>query len=123
MKQVIRLTESDLHRMIKESVKQVLKETSLYTDDPYHYNEYYDEDPREEYPNGKQGDIDYSWDEFDIKNGNMPFQKDNQHYFMNLQAKAKNIRDNWTAKELQRAEKQKQRYLGGKNINDFTQEY
>ena len=27
MKQVIRLTESDLHRIIKESVKKILKET------------------------------------------------------------------------------------------------
>lgn len=32
MKQVIRLTESDLHRMIKESVRQVLKETSIDND-------------------------------------------------------------------------------------------
>lgn len=32
MKQRIRLTESDLHRLIKESVRKVLKETSIDND-------------------------------------------------------------------------------------------
>ena len=38
MKKVIRLTESDLHRIVKESVTRILKEDSSYDD-----NEFYDD--------------------------------------------------------------------------------
>ena len=33
MKKLIRLTESDLHRIVKESVQRILKETRLDYDD------------------------------------------------------------------------------------------
>ena len=52
MKKLIRLTESDLHNIVKESVNRILKEEGL--DD---FESFY----RLDFPKGKQGDIDYSW--------------------------------------------------------------
>lgn len=74
-----RLTETQLNRVIKESVKRVLRETSLYTDDPYHYAEYYNdyEEPSEEdiisslnggpdiSPQRKKREMDQSWEVYD----------------------------------------------------------
>ena len=38
-KQLIRLTESDLHKIVKESVKRTLKESSYIGDEYYQYEE------------------------------------------------------------------------------------
>ena len=41
-KVIIRLTESDLHRLIKESVKKIIKEeTETFNDDGYSDDEYF----------------------------------------------------------------------------------
>ena len=53
MKQTIRLTESDLHRVVKESVEKILKE-SYDIDDDRHYggglpDSYFQDDPLYEY--------------------------------------------------------------------------
>ena len=55
-KKVIRLTESDLHRIVKESVNRILKEYDLST---------------------KQGQIDSSWADFDDEADKIKF---NQEY-------------------------------------------
>lgn len=81
----IRLTESQLRKVIKESVAKVLMETSLYTDDPYHYAEYYDdyEEPSEDdiisslnggpdiSPQRKKREMDKSWEVYDNTSKNM----------------------------------------------------
>lgn len=51
-KKIIRLTEQDLHKIVKETVNRILKEEGI--DD---YESFY----RSEFPEGKKGDIDYSW--------------------------------------------------------------
>lgn len=149
-KKIVRLTETDLHKIIKESVKKILKETRLdydednfsgkYSltkdddyidvdgslDDPYNKPNSFDDD---DWIDGdKDMENDYSWNLFNQKSiapgvgsyysvNKMGVEKDidNAHMMRNRQK-------NWTEKELQRAEKQKQRYLNGKDIYDFTQE-
>ena len=44
MKRLVRLTEGDLHRIVKESVKRILKETKDTPDDVYDEDEYSDDD-------------------------------------------------------------------------------
>ena len=51
MKQIIRLTESDLHKIVKESVQRILKEgvpdpSDFLDQDPF-YDNYFDEDGNE----------------------------------------------------------------------------
>jgi hypothetical protein len=50
MKKIIRLTESDLHRIVKKSVNRILREM----DEPYNEHEYSDED-FDEYGNRVDG--------------------------------------------------------------------
>jgi hypothetical protein len=51
MKKIIRLTESDLHRIVKESVNRIIKETN--------WSNAYDDDPRG--PNGRLEDLYPDW--------------------------------------------------------------
>jgi hypothetical protein len=51
MKKIIRLTESDLHRIVKKSVNKIIKEWGEYVPDPSdfldqdpYYQNYFDED-------------------------------------------------------------------------------
>jgi hypothetical protein len=51
MKKIIRLTESDLHKIVKESVQRILKEgvpdpSDFLDQDPF-YDNYFDEDGNE----------------------------------------------------------------------------
>jgi hypothetical protein len=150
-KKIVKLTETDLHKIIKESVKEILKETrldydednfsgkySLTNDDDYidldgslddPYNEPNSFDDEDWIDGDKDMENDYSWNLFNQK----PIAPGvGGYYKVNKLGVKKDIDDahmmrnrqkNWTEKELQRAEKQKQRYLSGKNIDDFTQEY
>jgi hypothetical protein len=59
MKRIIRLTESDLHRIVKESVNKILKEVKGYTYDPTdgrYYDKYgnAEDDYPEEEDDGKE---------------------------------------------------------------------
>ena len=149
-KKVVRLTETDLHKIIKESVKKILKETrldydednfsgkySLTNDDDYidldgslddPYNEPNSFDDEDWIDGDKDMENNYSWELFNQKSiapgvggyynvNKLGVKKDIDDAHM-----MRNRQKNWTEKELQRAEKQKQRYLSGKNIDDFTQE-
>ena len=66
MKQIIRLTESDLHKIVKESVEKILKEESVVAQDPTQepYDED-DEDDDERYWGKVEGDIDAYFNERD----------------------------------------------------------
>jgi hypothetical protein len=149
-KKIVRLTETDLHKIIKESVKKILKETrldydednfsgkySLTNDDDYidldgslddPYNEPNSFDDEDWIDGNKDMENNYSWELFNQKSiapgvggyynvNKLGVKKDIDDAHM-----MRNRQKNWTEKELQRAEKQKQRYLNGKNIDDFTQE-
>lgn len=149
-KKIVRLTETDLHKIIKESVKKILKETrldydednfsgkySLTNDDDYidldgslddPYNEPNSFDDEDWIDGDKDMENNYSWELFNQKSiapgvggyynvNKLGVKKDIDDAHM-----MRNRQKNWTEKELQRAEKQKQRYLNGKNIDDFTQE-
>ena len=50
MKQIIRLTESDLHKLVKESVQQILKEHEWWREEDFNPNYPEDEDEPEEDP-------------------------------------------------------------------------
>jgi hypothetical protein len=149
-KKIVKLTETDLHKIIKESVKEILKETrldydednfsgkySLTNDDDYidldgslddPYNEPNSFDDEDWIDGNKDMENNYSWELFNQKSiapgvggyynvNKLGVKKDIDDAHM-----MRNRQKNWTEKELQRAEKQKQRYLNGKNIDDFTQE-
>lgn len=68
MKNKIKLTETQLRKIVKESVNQILKEESH--DNLEYYSDYFDDYPfgddytikREKYPEGIEGDNQYSWD-------------------------------------------------------------
>ena len=68
MKQIIRLTESDLHRIIKESVNRILKEgvpdpSDFLDQDPF-YDNYFDDDGNEyDFEGNPIEDDDLDWDE------------------------------------------------------------
>ena len=51
MKQIIRLTETDLHKLVKESVQQILKEHEWWREEDFNPNYPEDKDePEEEDP-------------------------------------------------------------------------
>ena len=49
MKKIIRLTESDLHKIVRESVKRIVREGDWNTGDPY--EDYMDREREENDPN------------------------------------------------------------------------
>ena len=107
--------------IVKESIKKVLNETSIFTDDPYHNAEYNTRDERwEDYPEGKEGDIEYSWDEYDKENGNLPIQDKNRRAIMNANAEGRRFAQNWTPRQLKSAEKMKKKWISGeKDLDDL----
>ena len=69
MKQVIRLTEADLHKIIKESVKKVINEmersfpNSVPGDEDIHYPGDINPDVWDSLQRGDYGEDDYDWPE------------------------------------------------------------
>ncbi len=64
MKRITRLTETDLHRIVKESVKRVLKESADEPTNPEHYNVLQNEDAQNLFAQIQQAlkQIDYATD-------------------------------------------------------------
>lgn len=63
MKKIIRLTESDLHKIVKESVKKILKEgvpdpSDFLDQDPYYDEEENEDDPLDDYNNWRLENLD-----------------------------------------------------------------
>ena len=121
-KDTIRLNESMLKRIIKESVKRVLKETSTYPEsdeyDEYYEDDYYEEDPRDAYPSGKQGDIEYSWDENEPSYPGLSSyyrtRKDGIPYDVDKAITDRNTANNWSQKELEQRDRFMKHWLLGK---------
>ena len=146
-KQLIRLTESDLHNIIKESVKKVLKETRLdydednfsgkytkfkddginpddYLDDPYNKPcNFEDEDWID---NNKDMEKDYSWDLFNQKSVAPSV---GGYYNVNKFGIQKDIDDahairknkkEWTKKELNNGDRMMSKWVKGeRNLDDI----
>ena len=138
-KNTTRLNESTLHRIIKESLKRVLRETSQYPeyykddDDPgwddydpdweefeddYLNDDYYEEDPRDAYPSGKQGDIEYSWDENEPSYPGLSSyyrtRKDGIPYDVDKAITDRNAAKNWSQKELEQRDRFMKHWLLGR---------
>lgn len=108
MKKLVRLTESDLHRIIKGSVKRILKEAVRDRGeremmfDPIGYR-------NKNYPKGKEGDNAFSWDKHDmLSNKSNPENIDNA--FKRLSGREGEI--DW----LRNGRKAKEDWLSGKMI-------
>lgn len=142
-KQLIRLTESDLHKIIKESVKKVLKETSLYYDEDNFSGKYsnhnnddsdyidandYLDDPHNEPSSFEDEDWidgdndlekDYSWNLFNRKSvapGVGGYYNVNKHGIQKDVDDAHAIRKrqkNWTEKELNNSGRMMHKWLQG----------
>lgn len=123
MKRTIKLKESELKRMISESVRRVLKE-SLTDDDAFMYNyrdamsDYYDNDPRDDYSPGKKGDNEYSWDEFAYQNANTPLIKQYRQKTMNDMQFNRNLKKYWNKKDNERGRKIMKNWVNGKRSLD-----
>lgn len=148
MKQVIRLTESDLHRMIKESVKQVLRETRLdYDEDNFsgrHYlkqdvDDFIDPEGYIDDPNNtpsfdsKDKENDYSWYKFDFGQGVTPNALGYGKYARKGADKLikKDIEDSlynrntqkyWTQQDIDRANRLKNRWVNGKCSTEWLED-
>jgi len=59
MKQIIRLTESDLHKLVKESVNKILKEVHGIPDP----SDYLDDEPGNREDDDDEYEDDLDWDE------------------------------------------------------------
>jgi hypothetical protein len=59
MKQIIRLTESDLHKLVKESVNKILKEVQRIPDP----SDYLDDEPGNREDDDDEYEDDLDWDE------------------------------------------------------------
>ena len=146
-KKLIKLTESDLHRIIKESVNRILKETRLDYDE-YNFsgrhtinndNSYVDDDGYLDNPNEKPyfgGDKnlenEYSWYYFD-KDGVTPNVLGNARYFRKGADKyiKKDIDDSlfnrdmenyWTKQDIEASNKLKNRWIRGKRSTDSIED-
>lgn len=126
LKNTIRLTESELHNIIKESVKKLLRKSSI-TNENYHFSDYYNDfdsnDIRQEYPRGKQGDIKYSWDKDKY---------DEKHSLINKEMKDlanssydyRDLNNYWSDRELKQGKKNMNKWVRGeyKNSNQIDDE-
>ena len=123
MKKLVRLTESDLHRIVKKSVKRELKEGfEDYDVFMHNYNDamsdYYADDPRDYYPDGKEGDIEYSWDEFAYENGNTPKATKYRQGLMNDMQFNRNLKKYWTKRDNERGKELMKKWVNGKRSLD-----
>lgn len=144
-KQVIRLTESDLRNIIKESVKKVLKETRLdydednfsgkytqfkddginpddYLDDPYNKPSHFEDEDWVD--NNKDMEKDYSWDLFNKKSvapGVGSYYTVNKFGIQNDIDAAHAIRKHkkdWTKKELNNGDRMMSKWVKGERDLD-----
>ena len=148
MKQKIRLTESDLHRIIKESVKKILKETRLdydvdnfsgkytktktddyinpdeYLDDPYNKPNSFDD---EDWIDGdKNMENDYSWNLFNRKSiapsvgGCYNVNKVGVQKDIDDAHIIRNRKKNWSKKELNNGNRMMSKWVkGNRDLDDI----
>ena len=113
----IKLSESELKQVIKEAATKLIKEWGFpdegFGDD---YNTPYGDfdDPRSDYPIGKEGDIDYSWDEDAYNNDETPLRMKNHHGDMDRLAAKRDNDSYWSDRELRHGNRVMDKYVHGK---------
>lgn len=116
MKGQIKLTEQELKQVVKEAAMKVINEWGFpdvgFGDD---YNTPYGDidDPRSDYPIGKEGDVEYSWDEDAYLHDETPLRTQNRHDNMNSLAIRRNKENNWTKGELKNRDRMMGKYING----------
>ena len=116
MKGQIKLTEQELKQVVKEAAMKVINEWGFpdegFGDD---YNTPYGDidDPRSDYPIGKEGDVEYSWDEDAYLHDETPLRMQNRHDNMNSLAIRRNKENNWTKGELKNRDRMMGKYING----------
>ena len=121
MKGQIKLTEAELKQVVKEAAIKVINEWGFpdvgFGDD---YNTPYGDidDPRSDYPIGKDGDIEYSWDEDAYLHGETPLRMQNRHDNMNSLAIRRDRENNWTKGELKNRDRMMNKWVNGQRDAD-----
>jgi hypothetical protein len=114
-KNLIRLTESDLHRIIKESVNRIIKESKYDFFDEAPYDEYneFDNNAYGERELTKDDEIGMSWDELDDMRG---YGRDNYADMPDENGNRLNVSNNVFRKKNWRNGKDGEDYINYKNI-------
>lgn len=121
MKEQIKLTEAELKQVVKEAAMKVINEWGFpdvgFGDD---YNTPYGDidDPRSDYPIGKDGDIEYSWDEDAYLHDETPLRMQNRHDNMNSLAIRRDRENNWTKGELKNRDRMMNKWVNGQRDAD-----
>ena len=117
MKKEIRLTEDELKTLVKEASMKLIKEWGFpdegFGDD---YNTPYGDidDPRSDYPIGKEGDVEYSWDEDAYNNDETPRRMQNHHDEMDILSAMRDNDSYWSDRELRHGNRAMDKYVHGK---------
>ena len=112
----IKLSEAELKQVVKEASMKLIKEWGFpdegFGDD---YNTPYGDidDPRSDYPIGKEGDVEYSWDEDAYLHDETPLRMQNRHDNMNSLAIRRNKENNWAKGELKNRDRMMGKYING----------
>ena len=121
MSKQMRLTEAELKQVVKEAAMKVINEWGFpdegFGDD---YNTPYGDidDPRSDYPIGKEGDVEYSWDEDAYNNDETPLRMQNHHDNMNNLAIRRDKENNWTKGELKNRDRMMNKWVNGQRDAD-----
>lgn len=123
MSKQMRLTEAELKQVVKEASMKLIKEWGFpdegFGDD---YNTPYGDidDPRSDYPIGKEGDVEYSWDEDAYNNDETPLRMQNHHDNMNSLAMRRDKENNWTKGELKNRDRMMNKWVNGqRDVEDI----
>ena len=123
MNKQIKLTEAELKQVVKEASMKLIKEWGFpdegFGDD---YNTPYGDidDPRSDYPIGKEGDVEYSWDEDAYLHDETPLRMQNHHDNMNSLAIRRDKENNWTKGELKNRDRMMNKWVNGqRDVEDI----
>lgn len=113
----IKLSEAELKQVVKEASMKLIKEWGFpdegFGDD---YNTPYGDidDPRSDYPIGKEGDVEYSWDEDAYNNDETPRRMQNHHDEMDILSAMRDNDSYWSDRELRHGNRVMDKYVHGK---------
>jgi hypothetical protein len=117
----IKLTESELKQVVKEAAVKVIKEWGFpdegFGDD---YNTPYGDidDPRADYPIGKEGDVEFSWDKDAYDHDETPLRMKNHHDEMDRLAARRDRDSYWNDTELRNRNRMMDKYIKGERDAD-----
>ena len=125
----IKISSKKLSNIIKECIKQHINESEEWTSiKEWGFPEGMDDgdnvtyDWTDFYPNTKEGEKEYSWDEYDYNNNITPLRKDFQHRQMDSMAKGRDINKYWTDKEVDRGQRIMNRWVNGRRDTESLED-